>query len=439
MIRLLPLLAVVACVAPGGTGGGPSGSPTTPAGTNQTGIGTGGTTAPTSGPTVPYLAPDADDGTLAAVAPVTRLISPAETIHPPFAGDFDGNGIADLAFGYGVDTVVWFGPLPAGDLAALGGQVQIVGTRAGGVADVEGDGRDELGLGEHLIAVPSSGVLTDLDLAAHSILRVQGAAPGPGRILDLDGDGSRDLVVPDGDELLWVVYGPLGPEHSVISEAADAGSALMRGAKYDCHFAVVVLDLGDVTGDARPEVGVLEGVGLHMIGDDDCSDPDVPNLILAGADYRRQSLVLADAVQSGLAYDLVPFGDLDGDGRAEMKNGKGIFTAPALFAGGGAAEPLVWPGPNVTFEIFRPGVFLDLSGDGRVEIPFHAGVEARVTDGATSLGELTEDLGQPSDPLLEGFQLVADVTGDGVTDGVYWATNVLRVYSGATLSERWVP
>ena len=93
----------------------------------------------------------------------------------------------------------------------------------------------------------------------------------------------------------------------------------------------------------------------------------------------------------------------------------------------------------MTFETFRPGVFLDLSGDGRTEIPFHNGLESRATDGATSLGELTGDLGQPIDPLLRSFQLVADVTGDGIPDGVACDTAVVRVYSGADLSARWVP
>jgi hypothetical protein len=385
---------------------------------------------------VPYLAPDADDGTLAHVAPVTRLIAPAEmALQPPFAGDFDGNGVADLAFGTDGDTVVWFGPLPAGDLDAALGQVRIPSSEPTGVADIEGDGRDELGVDERLLALPASGVVTDV--AALSVLYVQGAVPGTGRILDVDGDGFRDLVVPDSSELLWIFYGPLQAEYSVYSEAADASSAVLGGEQGQCNVAGSVLDLGDVSGDARPDIGVLDGL-LHWGGNADCSDPDVPNIILAGGDYRGQSLVLADADQAGLAYDLVPFGDLDGDGRPELKNGKGIFTAAALYASGGAAEALVWLGPGVTFETFRPGVFLDLSGDGRTEIPFHNGVESRAAGGATSLGELTGDLGQSIDPLLRSFQLVADVTGDGIPDGVAWDTGVLRVYSGAALSARWV-
>ncbi len=207
-----------------------------------------------------------DGDTSDAVAAVTPRLGPQGL---DLSGDYNGDGIADLASGSAGDSTVGnadilFGPLSGAsrmdeadvnfflddEPITTGGGIRLTTANLG---DTDGDGRDDVGM----IAETEDGmavyVAANVTAGSHQLSTVASrlTSTGWGYCLDgagdIDGDGHTDLIVTEYN-FLNVVYGPFVDGGSLEEDAVLQSS----GSQYtDCA------GLGDVTGDGIPDVGMV--------------------------------------------------------------------------------------------------------------------------------------------------------------------------------------
>lgn len=226
-----------------------------------------------------------------AEGPGAPLVLPGEADHPiggtvAAAGDLDGDGLADLATGSGVEDPLvpsisvylgaagGLGDAPAAWLSrpsdALG-----MGVSLGGGGDVDGDGLDDLVAG-------ADGIGDDPAVGYGHVLGWSGATGGlpawqrtdsvPDTLLgravaiagDVDGDGYADVLAGrpgwqedqdlEGGAVLYV-GGPAGPDAWPAWKAGGDQSAQDHGGAW-IAFGQAVAAVGDVDGDDRADVAV---------------------------------------------------------------------------------------------------------------------------------------------------------------------------------------
>ena len=192
------------------------------------------------------------------------------------SGDYNGDGIADLAAGASVSGTVSYADIAFGPLAGASrldeaevhfylddepsGYTRLWLITAN-LGDTDGDGRDDLGM----IAQTKDGmavyVAAGVSAGTHQLRTVASrlTSTGWGYCLDgagdIDGDGHTDLVVLQ-DRYLNIVYGPFVDGASLDEDAVLHTS----GPDFtDCE------GLGDVTGDGIPDVGMVDpGVYISL-------------------------------------------------------------------------------------------------------------------------------------------------------------------------------
>ncbi len=214
------------------------------------------------------------------------------------AGDVDGDGLDDLFIGAPGDDDTYFnggavylvlgGPIGTLDLSAAEAKLlgedssDGIGRRIAGPGDIDGDGLDDLLVGDSndgdggtgagaawVVLAPMSGS-SSLTAADAKLLGVASSSAGydvagPG---DLDGDGFAELLIgangadvaASGAGGAWLVYGPVAGS----GDLADAG-VFVSGAASSDGVGNAVAGAGDVDGDGTPDF-LVAGTGVDTGG-----------------------------------------------------------------------------------------------------------------------------------------------------------------------------
>ena len=270
------------------------------------------------------------------------------------AGDFNGDGRSDLAISSPSDATpelaIVFGrpgldtleipPDPAAALRiAFTGVSDLLGVGEGPVGDIDGDGFDDItvtftrppgtpnqGVGEQIVlrGSPRSGTAEWRDLAAWQIdPSVFSGGPGTFQPLgDLDGDGLGDVVINHG-------YSGTAPCSSTVHSvgpcaAVRRGPTLSIAERIDIGAtqAIGAYPAGDVDGDGRTEIRA------GALGDRDAY------LLFAQPRGREPAFTFARFSAGGDAAAFTTgVGDVNGDGRADLALWDSTFAWSSVFFG----------------------------------------------------------------------------------------------------------
>ncbi|MFH8976072.1 FG-GAP-like repeat-containing protein [Streptomyces sp. NPDC017890] len=297
------------------------------------------------------------------------------------AGDFDGDGHADLVFGLGSDKGLLKGPFGRDGTPAGTGRVPAPRRPAPDVAtanygdlvagDLDGDGIDDLvsfhdaDTGPEVPWSARNQPLSYLRGGRDGFTQPEGTRlpdAGEGAIGDVDGDGYDDLVLsPRGGDAsrssVTVVYGS-GAGPGKRTTTVDRDTPGVPGEEpLDEDAAFSTLDTGDVNGDGYADV-VAGAPRWDVYGE---PGPEQVLFLAGGPDgLSGEGARLFDgddlgAVPGGDADFGASVGltDLDGDGRADL-----VVTAP----GSDSVDSLAWLLPGTAKGPATEGV-TRLSGD----------------------------------------------------------------------------
>lgn len=296
------------------------------------------------------------------------------------------------------------------------------------VADIDGDGRDELIASEAWYWVwaydverqlPKWSLRAELDIGA--IL-----------MADIDGDGVKELMLGDGQ---W------GQVH-----AYDPVTLQPKGSVNNPEHGVTQIAVADLDGDGKPEL--IWGAGATSSGPDHLYVADWATRLIRWQNPDLVGPFIGPAV-----------GDLDGDGVAEI-----VVVSSASNAGYASGRILVFDSRTLALLAMSPGVaggsstwtgvhdlkLRDTDGDGRQEIIIAADwlydglIEIYRYDGASTFQRVWTNSTRPRGAPFHSVEL-ADVDGDGHLDvlaGVGWAHTgqegtYVYAYDGVTGAEKW--
>lgn len=341
----------------------------------------------------------------------------------------DGQGLVR------VDTGERVAELPTA-LAYLGPSLPAAATI---VVDVDGDHRPELvvwSAGQLVVVEPDGTELGRVPLPA--VGQVSSAVQGGGMQLgaslsspsfavqDADGDGLRDVLVVQGDELVVHFTGErVGERTSTWSLPERLDDPLFQDR--EAYRFVTDVHFRDVNGDQRVDL-VLQ----RVLSDGSLlsTETEIRVHLGTGSGFGPASVLTID----GGASDVYP-ADLDGDGDQELVSLRldldAAGLAQSVFDQRVPVALVAWTwddgyGPMTTVKSLRAPVseggaswnlFGDMDGDGRADLAVHREGRIRVWAGPdfeTVLHDQTVSV--PVDELL-----MADLTGDGTAELVGWA------------------
>ncbi len=300
-------------------------------------------------------------------------------------GDVDGDDIPDLAVGAPRDDdgsadagAVWILFLNAGGTVkghqkisstagGFGGAIDgSFGGGLGSLGDLDGDGVDDLAVGEPgtrvwlLYLTASGGVKAQRQIADPDSGLLEGFGASISRLGDLDGDGVGDLAIGSPtDPNRFPPGSSAGVYLMFLSSNGTVKSHQRFASPGGLSFGSDVALLGDVDGDGNPDLAVGEEFR------DDMGAVWILFLLPDGTVKASQEigstqgglvgpLNLGDRFGSGLAG----LGDLDGDGCLDLSVG-----AAGNFSGRGAVWNLSLHGPLLAFDKTSVSADFDLAGD----------------------------------------------------------------------------
>ena len=300
------------------------------------------------------------------------------------------------------------------------------------VADVNGDGRDEIAAGIDesgtdnifLLDGASSGTATVL-WSIETVDGVSGGSPWGDQSLEPIGD-------PDGNGRANLLAGTAWGGRTAYNLDGLDGAIHWRFDTYltaDSGWVYSLAEGSDVTGDGVPEVAFGTG-----------SDSDSVYLVDGASAGGAQAAVVWRYAAADAVLSVRSLGDVNGDGDADVVAAVGDLGDEVVCLDGGTADPdghVLWTYPATG--AFAVGVMDDLTGDGVDEalavIWTSDGSAIRCLDGADgTLIWSSTDVGG-SGMMVD---LLADVTGDGVAEVVAssWE-NAVTVLDGADGSLVW--
>jgi hypothetical protein len=234
--------------------------------------------------------------------------------------------------------------------------------------DFDGDGRADILIGEPEVTPPPytashAGRITVRSSATGAVLlEVDGTVPwaGLGRAVsdaaDQDGDGVPDLLVAD-----WFAF------HVRLLSGVD-GSTLHSIDDADNQFEVSLARLGDVDGDGLDEfvVGTPWDASLGI--------PAGVVRIYAGGTWAIRHVITSGGSDGKFGYDVAAVDDLDGDGAPDLLVGSTRYGEPAyvsVYSGRTGVElyTLLIPG-NSTADSISVDDAGDVDGDGVHDVVF---------------------------------------------------------------------
>jgi PKD repeat protein/nitrous oxidase accessory protein NosD len=337
--------------------------------------------------------PAALHGTLDAIADATVWLSPA-SIHEDDAGvslawvgDMDGDGRADLviglpASGNGAGKVVilygrygdWQLPPDAESLAEewtsfVGADGAGLGAHVAAAGDVDGDGLDDLLLGDpaNKRAFLIYGKPYPLGLVLGPNSPLDGPASGRHTMFTLDGDSPLgDFVAPagdvNGDGYADLLIGSPNTAYLILGHDMPWFASMEAGAEAAAVIALPAsgraMGVGDVDGDQYDDWVVTDpaGGGLHLMS----GSPLFTHRERQALDPASDSLRLAFLPSDGFgATPVAALEDVNGDGLDDFIYSSG--NAPALVLGRDSGS---W-GVSYAFSGFdpAPNSFLAAPGD----------------------------------------------------------------------------
>lgn len=299
--------------------------------------------------------------------------------------DLDGDGAveilaADSASGRfyclnGQGKVLWTMKLPSGTDSPPA------------VADLDGDGKPEVVVGT-MWRRGGDGFVCALDPRTRDFLwqtPVKGCVQSEPALVDLDGDGTRDVIVTSwrGDRCVHALDGKDGsPLWTVVTEGHEKSMGMYHG-----------VSVARVDGELRILVPTCEG-DVYAI--------DAQGQVLWRREFDDYLFAPSTLV------------DVDGDGREELVVGG--RTLRLLRVADGAT---VWEKRLEGGSVARGAAAVDVDGDGKPELVLSVGTRAFVLDGVTGETKATFETASVSADRYEKISsapLVEDFDGDGVLD-----------------------
>jgi len=312
------------------------------------------------------------------------------------AGDFNGDGLADLAIGAPLDfgdsgavhvfygRAEGLGRVSDQVLAGTDGPMPRFGASLAGGGDLNGDGYHDLVVGAPRALAAGRvyvfyGGPQGLPMQASATLSAPGVADAlfggaVAHLGDLDGDGDGDLLV--GAENAAMFTGRVMVFQGDVSGVARTPT-LTLSYPGGGQFGASVAGLGDVDGDGYPDFAAGAPFAHNGVGS---------VVYFAGRAGRLDDLTGTEMVGTGtgtLGFGAAVAGvaDLDGDGLSDVAIGAPrsqdftgrVFVLPGTMMGPGAARPALMAseGPGVYFGGAIAGP-RDIDGDGFFDLAVSA-------------------------------------------------------------------
>ena len=336
------------------------------------------------------------DGTFAMTAPVTHPVtSPAVawSLFDTMVGDFNGDGVADLAWATRGTTGTHIylaasngdGTFAIRDVVTKGGSGAAHNLWRVYAGDANGDGLDDLFFSYLTTSDNTSRIATSNGDGDFTLSSSNQSHPVSGNwtnydtfVGDVNGDGRADLI--------WARGGRANSHVRVyLGISGETGLTLSFRGPYDRTSYGMRPDViplaGDVNGDGRTDVVIAwaepEGTGSGG------SNPVLVGLGTAASSINFLALETAN-IDNTLAMQ-VRTGDLNGDGRADLlwnEVGADNRVYVSLAKPDGTfdftIEPQVHPVDRADWSQYTPHL-ADVNGNGRQDVVWiHAGVETRI-------------------------------------------------------------